>query len=327
MSNVLLHGATGMIGNAVAQSLVRSGNHNVWGLARTEEKGRALAAIEITPVICPDPINDPKAWLEIIHSARIDTVIDAAGYYDGSLKVLEEIKKAGSRRISTANEENFVLPQKLGYIYISGAWVHGDSMKAISDLDPVGVPSAPRPPVELAKARPELEQAVLKSRDTLDVAVVRPVIVYGNNSWIFNPVFEPIYKANGASSVQIPNIETAWPSFVHVDDVADGVHAVVNRLQLLNSGSVYPVFDLASTQENLSEIIKGAAKALGYQGKLDFVGPGENPFLKATTTSTNADSSRARILLGWEPKKVGMMRKIETYAMAWKANQEASAKK
>ena len=46
---VFVTGATGYVGSAVAAGLARAG-HEVFGLARSEEKGRALAAQEIHPV-------------------------------------------------------------------------------------------------------------------------------------------------------------------------------------------------------------------------------------------------------------------------------------
>ncbi|KAL9059367.1 MAG: hypothetical protein Q9162_001236 [Coniocarpon cinnabarinum] len=323
MPKVLIHGATGIVGKALAQALVRSGNHKVFGLARTEEKGHALAALEIHPVVCPDPIGDPSVWTKVLREERIDLVVDAASYNQNSLQVLEHVKEYGKEKIASAQEDDIVLPQKVGFVYISGGWVHGDSMESVSDIDPVGVASARTPPMSAAATRPSWEQAVLKSRDVIDVAICRPSIVYGATFWVLTALLNPVLQAKGASSVNIPTIETSWPSFVHVEDLAAGIRGVIERLQILNSGTVYPVFNFAGSQENMSQIVRAAAKALHYNGELDFVGPGDDMFLQALTASFNFDSSRARMLLGWDLKKVGVMRDIGTYVMTWKANLES----
>ena len=47
MPRILIVGATGYVGHALALSLVRSGNHIVYGIARNDAKARSLAQDEI----------------------------------------------------------------------------------------------------------------------------------------------------------------------------------------------------------------------------------------------------------------------------------------
>jgi nucleoside-diphosphate-sugar epimerase len=61
MPKVLIVGATGYVGQALALSLIHSGNHIVYGLARSNQKARALAQQEILPVLCADFAKDPTA--------------------------------------------------------------------------------------------------------------------------------------------------------------------------------------------------------------------------------------------------------------------------
>ncbi|KAJ9297533.1 hypothetical protein DTO271G3_4308 [Paecilomyces variotii] len=92
MTKVLILGATGYLGNNLANILVRNGQHTVYGVARTPTKAKQLAAQEIIPVLCPDPVNESSAYLSLIRSAHIDIVVDVAGANDGTYKILEDIK-------------------------------------------------------------------------------------------------------------------------------------------------------------------------------------------------------------------------------------------
>jgi len=75
MVNVLVVGATGYIGRNLSQSLVRSGNHRVYGLARTEEKAKELVAEEVIPV--RGSISDNAVLEEAIENFRISVVCDS----------------------------------------------------------------------------------------------------------------------------------------------------------------------------------------------------------------------------------------------------------
>ena len=322
MPNVLIHGATGTVGGALASQLLRSGNHTVYGTARTPDKARSLAGEEIIPILCPDPLDAGQAWHDAVRKHHIDVVVDATTANDGSLKILDAVKTLGRERLDNAQKEDLAPPQKLGFVYTSGVWVHGNTRAPVTDLESVGVASSPAPAVDLVQARPGWEQAVLKSRDILDVAVVRPAMVYGRSSWIFDSFFGPIYGAKGVASVQVPLNEGVTPCLIHADDVATGFQAVIERMALFGGSGVYPVFDLSTTNEDLSTITKAAAIELGYEGKIDFAGPGDNIFYKALNTNQNISSARAKQLLGWEPKKIGFLPNVSTYVMAWKAHKE-----
>ena len=90
MPRVLLFGATGYLGSAIARSLIASGNHTVYGLSRSSGKASALAAQEIVPVVCPDPANDPEPYLDAIRKYKIDIVVDATAAYGDSRTFLSD---------------------------------------------------------------------------------------------------------------------------------------------------------------------------------------------------------------------------------------------
>ncbi|KIW98851.1 uncharacterized protein Z519_00514 [Cladophialophora bantiana CBS 173.52] len=146
MPRVLVFGATGYLGQAATQALVRSGLHTVYGLCRSASKAQSLTASEIILVMCEDPLN-------AVRSFRIDAVVDCTATYGDSAQFLADIKKVGTKEVAA--------PPKISFIYISGAWVHGNSDGPVTDMDPVGAKSAPTQPLHLVAWRPELERKVL----------------------------------------------------------------------------------------------------------------------------------------------------------------------
>ena len=322
MSKVLVIGATGYIGQAVCLSLLRSGNYTVYGLARTEAKAKALEALEIIPVL--GSTSETRGFTDLIHKDHIDVVVDASGANQEGVAIVKVLQQAGAERLATAKKHNVQSP-KLGFVYISGMWVHGSTLAPVNDLDPVCTPNAiAQPPIAVAW-RGELEQQMLTTSDVLNVLIVRPAFVYGGKADIWGMLFGPILGATygGASVAKVPAEVDSMPGLVHLDDLASGVHAAVDKLPLIVGTGVYPIFDLISSCESMKLIVEAAAKVIGFKGSVEFVGDGGNPFAKAVSTSVNGSSARARTLLGWEPKRVGMVRGIEVYARAWMAHQKA----
>ena len=210
MTRVLLIGATGFVGSALASELLRSGFFTVYGLARSEAKAKQLAAKEVIPVL--GSVMDSAAYLSLIKTAQIHVVVDCAGANDGSAKILEDLVEAGKERLKAGGA-------KLGFVYCSGMWVHGSSFERVSDLDPVGTVHAKTQPPMMVAWRPKLEQDILSSRDVLDVAIVRPAIVYGREHGTWAPFFGSILEAskNGKESIQLPLEPLSRPCLVHVE--------------------------------------------------------------------------------------------------------------
>ena len=109
---------------------------------------------------------------------------------------------------------------------------------------------------------------------------------------------------------------TSYPSTVHVDDVAHGMRLAIEKLPLFSGTGVYPIFDLAGQTESMQLIFETFARHAGFTGKLELVGAGGNVFAQAMSTTGNSDSSRAKILLDWQPKKASLVGGMGVYAKA-----------
>jgi nucleoside-diphosphate-sugar epimerase len=316
MPNILIVGATGYVGQVLAGSLTRSGQHIVYGVTRTPEKAALLSRLEVIPVI--GSISDSASLTNLINTARIDVVVDVSGANAESKVLLEVLSKAGAARLAAAKAAGFKAP-KLGFIYTSGTWVHGSSNKPVNDLMPVGSASSPTPPAKLTAWRAVLEQEILVASDVLDTMIVRPALIYGRASTIWSELFESLAQgaASNAKSVSLTAQLDSRLGLVHVDDVASGLQAAIEKLPLLSGTGVYPVFDLVTSQESMRDILDAAANTLGYRGELQLVGTEGNLFMEAMSTSFNGSSARAIQLLGWKPARYGFVQGMNVYAQAW----------
>ncbi|KFY06937.1 hypothetical protein V492_07603 [Pseudogymnoascus sp. VKM F-4246] len=320
MPKVLIVGATGYLGKRVASVLIQSGQHHVYGIARDEVKSKQLALQEVIPIVCTDPINDPTPYLSTIREHHIDIVVDVSGAGPESSKLLEDVKKIGKERLQANKTAGTNAGPKLGYVYCSGTWVHGSSEKLVNDLDIAG-PSATTPPSKLVAWRVGLEDKVIASSDVLDVAVIRPALIYGYESTIWTSFILPLADAaqtGSRDSIQVPLEPDSKPGLIHVDDVATGFKAIVERLPLINGGSTYPIFDLVTSQESMSAIFAALASAWGYKGEINLVGAGDNLFAEAMSTTFRGSSARAQQLLGWQPTRLnGFVGDMDRYAAAF----------
>lgn len=322
MPRVFVLGATGYIGLALCKSLRRA-SHTVYGLARTASKATLLAQHEIIPLL---GTVEGGEYLSSINALNIDVVVDCSGANMDGHKILSGLKTLGQERLTARGGRG----PKLGFVYTSGTWVHGSSRTSrINDLTPVGLEGkgelgSPTPAPDLVAWRPALENAVLDARDVLDTLVVRPSLVYGGSSAIWGLWFGPLAAAAAEKrdSVALAADADAVPSLVHVEDAALALHCAVERVPVLAGTGSYAVFDASGSREPLGPILEAAARALGFEGKVVFEGPGEDKFAVAMNTSLRLESTRARDLLGWRPQRVGgMLDEIEVVVEAWKANQ------
>jgi nucleoside-diphosphate-sugar epimerase len=312
---VLVLGATGCVGKRVTDVLVASGQHRVFGVVRSEDKAKSLSLSEITPILCPDPVAQPAPFLDATRHHRIDVVVDVAGANHGSAEFPKALRTIGEERLKTAGAAG----PKLGFVYCSGTWVHGSSPNQINDLDIVG-DDAPIKPATLVSWRADLEAAIRASSDVLDVAIVRPALIYGREGTIWTYFMAPLPQAVQKQSTEPVDIALeldSLPGLVHVDDIATAFKCVVEQLPLINNGSVYPVFDLVTSQESMLDIFRAAASVLGYKGQLSLVGAGDNLFAQAMSTTMRGTSARAMQLLHWQPKRLnGMVTDMDIYAAA-----------
>jgi nucleoside-diphosphate-sugar epimerase len=171
--------------------------------------------------------------------------------------------------------------------------------------------------------RAQHEQAILASRADIDVAIVRPALVYGRGEGIRDPWWSPILAAKGKpdTKIEIPARKDTRPSLVHVDDVVSGLHAAIDQIEG-RLGS-WPVFDLASEHVGIEAIIDAIKEAVDVKKEVEYVGPKGNLLHEALAVRANVGSGRAMTVLGWQPKIREFLLRLPVYIKASAAAEEA----
>jgi nucleoside-diphosphate-sugar epimerase len=205
---IFLTGATGYIGAAVLDALVRGG-HDVTALVRNSEKARHVAKRGAHPVL--GDLADPESYRATAdgQDGYVHTAFDARSGQGPSIdRVVLDALLAAAKRPRTAGAN---APAKRFVIYTSGVWVLGRSPEPATEDAPIN-------PVGHVSWRPVHEQMVVDANsDHLRTIVVRPGVVYGGGNGIVADLFKS--AANGLVRV-VGDGNNHWP-LVYDRDLAD----------------------------------------------------------------------------------------------------------
>ncbi|HEY3383322.1 MAG TPA: NAD(P)H-binding protein [Vicinamibacterales bacterium] len=199
---IFLTGASGYIGSAVLDALVRGG-HQVTGLVRNSEKAGQVLARGATPLI--GDLADPSSYQEaaVGHEGIIHAGFDGAHAVDVDRTAVETLLAAAQSRGTGAGDRVIV--------YTSGIWVLGPTSLPVAE-------DAPLNPAAIVEYRPAHEQRVVAAAGNgLRTIVVRPGIVYGGSRGIVGDLFRD--ASNGLVRV-IGSGENHWP-VVYDRDLGD----------------------------------------------------------------------------------------------------------
>ena len=204
---IFLTGATGYIGGAVLDALVR-GSHVVTALVRNNEKAARVAARGARPVI--GNLGEPDSYRAAADAqdGYVHTAFDAVSGRGPAIDALAlQTLIAAAKRPRTAGSTT---PKRF-LIYTSGVWVLGQTPEPATEAAPVN-------PIPLVSWRPDLEGVVLAAdHDGLRTVVVRPGVVYGRGEGIVGELFKS--ATNGLVRV-VGNGNNHWP-LVYDRDLAD----------------------------------------------------------------------------------------------------------
>jgi nucleoside-diphosphate-sugar epimerase len=284
---IFLTGATGYIGAAVLDALVRGG-HDVTALVRNNEKARRVAARGGHPVI--GNLAEPESFRGAadaqdgyVHAAY-DTRSGRGPAIDQA--ALETII-AAARRPRTAGSS---APPKRFIIYTSGVWILGRASEPVGEDAPIN-------PIAVSSFRPAHEQLVLDAADDrLRTIVVRPGVVYGSGDGMVSGIFKA--ASNGLVRV-VGDGNNHWP-LVYDRDLAD----LYARLAAhADASGVYHAND--EGDERVNDIVAAIKPYLPVKPDVRHVPIDEartkmGPYADALALDQLVRSPRARAL-GWTP--------------------------
>ncbi|GII03207.1 NAD-dependent epimerase/dehydratase family protein [Planobispora takensis] len=278
---VLVTGATGYIGSAVAGRLAERG-HEVVALVRPKQvEARGVpGAAQVRYGDVTDPASLAAGDVDAVVHATAPTGDEAV-----ELAAVDALLAGGAK-----------------VVYTSGVWVLGPG-----DADE----TSPVNPIPFVTFRAAVERRVLDGGGV----VLRPGIVYGGGRGIPALLTAKAAEHGRGRYVAADGREPTWPT-IHIDDLAELFVAVVERGE---SGSIY--HGVAEEAVPLSAVAKAAARAAGLgdapveawpvEEAAGDLGPG---FAGALAVGQAVRADRTRKELGWAPSRPGIVADLEAGA-------------
>ena len=302
---IFLTGATGYIGSAALDALLRA-NHHVTALVRTPQAADALAARGVAPIL--GDLKTVKSYRAAAEGfdAYIHTAADSTAKKEEiDRRAIDTLLSAASARARTSQTV---------VVYTSGTWVLG------SDAQPLTEEAQPNP-VPLLGWRPAHEQLVLQAAGAnLRTAVIRPGVVCGGSRGIVSDLLKN--AVNGLIRV-IGNGENHWP-LVYDRDLAD---LYVRVATLPEATGIFHANDEAD--ETVNTIVEGIVRHFSVPPEVRHVPLDEarkkfGAYADALALDQRVRSARARAL-GWAPALHSVSANIPRLLEEFRRGQERAA--
>ena len=301
---IFLTGATGYIGSAVLDALVRSG-HEVTALVRNTEKAEQVSRLGVSPIV--GDLSKPASYVPAATAA--DGIVHTAYEFSKNghkvdRAALDTLISAAERRASNG------LPASL--VYTSGVWVLGDARTPADE-------SAPVQPVPLVAWRPEHEQVVLGAGRGVRTVVVRPGIVYGGARGIIGDLLKD--ALNGLVRI-VGEGKNHWPC-IYDRDLAD---LYVRVATLDDAHGIFHANDEAD--ESVVDIVDAIAGHAKMRPDVRHVPIEEarakmGPYADALALDQLVRSPRARAL-GWAPTLHSVSGNVSRLFEEYRTSREAA---
>jgi nucleoside-diphosphate-sugar epimerase len=318
---LLVTGATGKVGNAVARRLVNRGD-DVVALVRNAAKARDLlpAGVELAS----GDVTDPESLRRAAEGA--DGVFNCMGLFEqwfADPEIFERVNAQGAANVIAAARA-----AGAGRVVHTSTFdvFHADSGGTVSEAAVADYPKG----TAYERSKQHAEELVLaRAEDGTDVVIVNPSSVYGPGPWQGTGLDRAF---RDAIRRRLPGVPPGGMTLVHCDDVAAGQLAAFERGR---PGERYILADgYATMRELLAVAVDEAgrgwvppampvplARGLAAGGEAlsrvirrpPLLGSGQLTFL---LWQARADSSRARSELGVEfrPWKEGIRETVRWMA-------------
>jgi len=311
MKTILLTGAAGFIGWKTAEFLLKEGHkvigvdnlNNYYDVRLKEYRKKDLEKYENFKFY-PVDIENLQALEILFNDYKFDVVINLAARAgvrysminpyvymttnaNGTLNLLELMKKYSVKKFVLASTSSLYA---------------GQPMPFKEDL-PVNTPISP---YAASKKAAEVMAYTYHYLYGIDVSVVRYFTVYGPAGRPDMSIFRFIKWIDEGKPIILYGDGSQSRDFTYVDDIARGTILATKELgyEIINLGG-------GKNPISLKRVIETIEAHLGKKAVIDY-----RPFHKADLKETWADITKAKNLLGWEPKvsfEEGIKKTVDWY--------------
>jgi nucleoside-diphosphate-sugar epimerase len=311
MKTILLTGAAGFIGWKTAEFLLKEGYkvigvdnlNNYYDVRLKEYRKKDLEKYENFKFY-PVDIENLQALEILFNDYKFDVVINLAARAgvrysminpyvymttnaNGTLNLLELMKKYSVKKFVLASTSSLYA---------------GQPMPFKEDL-PVNTPISP---YAASKKAAEVMAYTYHYLYGIDVSVVRYFTVYGPAGRPDMSIFRFIKWIDEGKPIILYGDGSQSRDFTYVDDIARGTILATKELgyEIINLGG-------GKNPISLKRVIETIEAHLGKKAVIDY-----RPFHKADLKETWADITKAKNLLGWEPKvsfEEGIKKTVDWY--------------
>ena len=297
MMRILVTGATGYAGFYTAIALRQAG-HRVYGLTRNKDKPRAKQLQQHEVQLAEGDISEADSYRQYLQES--DAIVHAMMDFDAP-------QKTDLTLFNTLQQVAEKTARNRCFVYTTGCSIYGKRPERVMDE------TTPANPEHKLAFRMDLEQKLFKMKiPNCRKVVLRPGFMYGldGKSSITGMWFD---MGEQNKAIYRGDREKGW-SWVHVCDLAQ---AYLGVIQSQVDGEI---FCIANQQRpKCIEVMQACLTAAGYDGEIEFAEPDEEDVTSVWFDQNEfITSQKARYLLGWTPRHLGVIDEIETYYMAWK---------
>lgn len=314
-TNVLVTGANGYIGNAVARAFVGAG-YRTYGLVRQHKACSSLAALEILPLLGSAEDTSFLTSLEaegVVFSIIVSTTTtEGVSDYDSHYNAIISLFRTLATSSNAAGIRPLVFITSGCKDYGPGALANDPDLAPQTELTPLN------PQTSLVN-RATYALKTFENKDLFDTVVLRPTHVYGYMSslYAFFFIFAEQEKQNGEWVVEEDGNTIVHA--LHVDDCAEAYVALAEAKREAVAGQCY---NISSRRfETVDEVLNALVKEYGIPGGVKYVkregAPG--PRAKLLGFSQYVGSEKLRRDTGWTDKRKLFSEGIKQYRVAYEA--------
>lgn len=313
--SVLVTGANGFLGSAVARTFSRAG-YITYGLVRRASSASSLYAAEVIPIIGSS--SSPANVLSTLgaHTKTLDIIVGTTEQHP-DYQPHHEDNVVLFRQLAETSMKAGVKPL---LIFTSGCKDYGHTgLHGSAGLAPHTEKTPLDPPPFMVQRTQASETVLRENQDVLDAVSTRPTPLWGNSGSFYAVLFG---LAKGQKEAEEGGETHVWEMKVqkdtilhgaHVDDVAESYVSIAEAERDLVKGKVYNMS--AWRYETMEEIVDALRAEYGI--KSDVTWGGQSALTPLLDYSQWVGSDRIRTELGWVDRRRLFSEAVGVYRKAY----------